>query len=64
MLGHVTRCPSRLWQGWVTHVGDAPSFLRVAGGHWHVESRGLPGSDRRFKASVWLLREGPGVGQR
>ena len=54
--GHVARCFSRLWQGWLTHVEDVAFFLRVVGSHWCIESRGVTGSDFSFKASLQLLR--------
>lgn len=64
VLGHGTRCLSRLWQGWVTHVEDVAFFPRVVGSHWHIESRGVMRSDFRFKASLWLLRgEWSGMGK-
>lgn len=41
MMGHVARCLSRLWQGWVTRMEDVAFFLRVVGSHWCFESRGV-----------------------
>lgn len=55
MMGHVTCCLPRPWQGWVTRLEDVVFLLRLVGSYWHIESRGVTGSHFSFKTSLWLL---------